>query len=67
LVRIVQELHVFFWLFAAPVYLMSTRGFRRGFSLSIAHVIGILVVNQAAIYAMLYVQSGTDAFMQPRF
>ena len=26
LVRIVQELHVFFWLFAAPVYLMSNSG-----------------------------------------
>ncbi len=66
-VRIVQELHVFFWLFAAPIYLMRTRGFRRGFSLSVAHVIGILIVNQAAFYAMHYVQYGADAFVQPRF
>lgn len=67
LVRVVQELHVFFWLFAAPIYLMSTRGFRRGFSLSVAHVIGIMIVNQTAFYAMLYVQYGADAFAQPRF
>jgi len=67
MIRIVQELHVFFWLIAAPIYLMRTRGFRRGFSLSVAHVIGILIVNQAAFYAMLYVQYGADAFAQPRF
>ena len=67
LVRIVQELHVFFWLFAAPIYLMSTRGFRRGFSLSVAHVIGILIVNQAAFYAMFYALYGADAFMTSRF
>lgn len=67
LVRIVQELHVFFWLFAAPVYLMSTRGFRRGFSLSVAHVIGILIVNQAAFYAMFYALYGADVFMPSRF
>ena len=67
LVRIVQELHVFFWLFAAPIYLMSTRGFRRGFSLSVAHVLGILIVNQAAFYAMFYVLYGADAFMPVRF
>jgi hypothetical protein len=66
-VRIVQELHVFFWLFAAPIYLMRTRGFRRGFSLSVAHAIGILIVNHAAFYSMLYVQYGADAFAQPRF
>lgn len=67
LVRIVQELHVFFWLYAAPVYLMSTRGFRRGFSLAMGHVIGILIVNQAGFYAMLYGLYGADAFRQPRF
>jgi hypothetical protein len=67
LVRIVQESHVVFWLFAAPIYLMSTRGFHRGFSLSVAHVTEILIVNQAAFYAMLYVQYGVEAFAQPRF
>lgn len=67
LVRIVQELHVFLWSFAAPIYLMSTRGFWRGFSLSIVHVIGILVVNQAAFYAIFYALYGADAFRPPRF
>lgn len=67
LVRIVQELHVFLWLIAAPIYLMSTRGFWRGFSLSVAQVIGILIVNQAGFYAMLYGLYGADAFRQPRF
>ena len=67
LVRIVQELHVFFWLFAAPIYLMSTRGFRRGFSLAMGHVIGILIVNQAGFHAMVYGLYGADAFRQPRF
>ena len=67
LIRIVQELHVFLWSIAAPIYLIRTRGFRRGFSLPVAHVIGIVIVNQAAFYAMLYVWYGADAFMQPRF
>lgn len=67
LIRIVQELHVFFWPFAAPIYLIRTRGFRRGFSLSVAHVIGIVIVNQAAFYVMLYALYGADVFMQPRF
>lgn len=65
--QIVQELHVFFCSIAAPIYLMRTCGFRRGISLSVAHVVGILVANQAAFYAMLYRQYGTDAFAQPRF
>ena len=60
MVRIVQELHVFFWMFAAPIYLIRTRGFRRGFSLAFAHVIGMVCVNQAGFYAMIY--AGWSAF-----
>lgn len=67
LVRIVQELHVFFWLIAAPIYLMRTRGFRRGFSLAFAHVIGVVCANLAGFYATFYALYGPDAFMPSRF
>jgi hypothetical protein len=48
-------------------FVIGTRGFRRGFSLTVAHVIGIVIVNQAGFCAMLYAIHGADAFMQPRF
>jgi len=66
MVRIVQELHVFFWWLTAPIYLRS-RGFGRGFSLAFAHVIGVVCVNLAGFYATLYAVYGSDAFMSSRF
>jgi hypothetical protein len=58
---------VSFWLFAAPIYLTRTRGFRRGFSLAMAHVIGVVCVNLARFYATLYAVYGPDVFMSSRF
>lgn len=67
LIRIVQELHFFFWLLAAPIYLIGTRGFLRGISLTIAHIIGVYGVFLAGFYVTFFVCDGVSAFMQPRF
>lgn len=67
MLRVAQELHCGFWPIAVPIYLLRSRGIRRGLLLLVAHVVGIFCINLMGYYVAIYSLYGVDVFMPPRF
>lgn len=67
MLRVAEELHCGFWPIAVPIYLLRSRGIRRGFLLLTAHVVGIFCVNLIGFYVAIYALYGADFFMPSRF
>ncbi|MEM9412124.1 MAG: hypothetical protein AAGA30_13490 [Planctomycetota bacterium] len=61
ILHIVQFFVLLFWPLAVPVYLIASRGIR-GFGLSVAHAVGLMLALLIGFYVTVFSLYGLDAY-----